>query len=151
MRPNLYLQRAEDYKKQLQCIERELGLILLRKDRKWCALSSLEGRWAKAQKGEIWHSKNAESALEHQTFFHVRVHFGLSFQGFLIQFLHLDMFSSLVYDFFISFLDNSGFFRNNYLVDKYNKINLDKINIIHNFIVIQSSLLFLCMHPYFKH
>ena len=53
--------------------------------------------------------------------------------------------------FFISFLDNSGFFRNNYLVDKYPKINLDKIQIIYNFIVIQSSLLFLCMHPYFKH
>ena len=53
--------------------------------------------------------------------------------------------------FFISFLDNSSFFRNNYLVDKYPKINLDKVQIIHNFIVIQSSLLFLCMHPYFKH
>ena len=53
--------------------------------------------------------------------------------------------------FFISFLDNSGFFRNNYLIDKYPKINLDKVQIIHNFIVIQSSLLFLCMHPYFKH
>ena len=58
--------------------------------------------------------------------------------------------------FFISFLDNSGFCRNNYLVDKYPKINLDKIQIIHNFIVIQSSLLFLYMHlppmhPYFKH
>ena len=53
--------------------------------------------------------------------------------------------------FFISFLDNSGFFRNNYLVDKYPKINFDKVQIIHNFIVIQSSILFLCMHPYFKH
>ena len=53
--------------------------------------------------------------------------------------------------FFISFLDNSGFFRNNYLVDKYPKINLDKVQILHNFIVIQSSLLFLCIHPYFKH
>ena len=53
--------------------------------------------------------------------------------------------------FFISFLYNSGFFKNNYLVDKYPKINLDKVQIIHNFIIIQSSLLFLCMHPYFKH
>ena len=58
---------------------------------------------------------------------------------FLIRSPHLDVFSSLVYDFFISFLD------------KYTKINLDKVQIIHNFIVIQSSLLFLCMHPYFKH
>ena len=52
---------------------------------------------------------------------------------------------------FISFLDNSGFSRNIYLVDKYPKINLDKIQIIYNFIVIQSSLLFLCMQSYFKH
>ena len=29
--------------------------ILLRKGRKWCALSSLEGHWAKAQIMEIWH------------------------------------------------------------------------------------------------
>ena len=50
--------------------------------------------------------------------------------------------------FFISFMDNSGFFRNNYRVDKCPKINLDKVQIIHNFIVIQSSLLFLCMHLY---
>ena len=40
---------------------------------------------------------------------------------------------------------------NNYLVDKSLKINLDKVQIIHNFIVIQSSFLFLCMRPYFKH
>ena len=71
--------------------------------------------------------------------------------GFFDCSLHLDVFSSSVYDFFISFLDNLGFFRNNYLVDKYPKINFDKVQIIHNFIVIQSSLLFLCMHPYFKH
>ena len=29
--------------------------------------------------------------------------------------------------FFISFLNNSSFFRNNYLIDKYPKINLDKV------------------------
>ena len=52
---------------------------------------------------------------------------------------------------FISIIDNLGFFKNNYLVDKYPKINLDKVHIIHNFIVIQSSLLFLCMQSYFKH
>ena len=38
---------------------------------------------------------------------------------------------------FTSFLDNLGLFSNNYLVDKYSKINLDKVQIIHNFIVIQ--------------
>ena len=44
-----------------------------------------------------------------------------------------------------------AFFRSNYLVDKYPKINLDKVWIIHNFIFIKSSILFLCTHPYFKH
>ena len=53
--------------------------------------------------------------------------------------------------FFISFMDNSSFFRNNYLVDKYPKINLDKVQIIQNFIVIQSSLLFLCKQSYLRH
>ena len=52
---------------------------------------------------------------------------------------------------FTSFLDNLGLFNNNYLVDKYSKINLDKIQIIHNFIVIQLSPLFLCKQSYFKH
>ena len=74
------------------------------------------------------------------------------FLGFFGQSLYLDMFSSSVYDFFlISFLDNSGFFKKNYLVNKYFIINLDKFQVIHNFIVIQSPFLFLCMHPYFKH
>ena len=66
--------------------------------------------------------------------------------------MYLDVFSSLVYDFFfISFMDNSGFFKNNYLVDKYPKINLNKVQIIHNFIVIQSSILFLYKQSYFRH
>ena len=43
-----------------------------------------------------------------------------------------------------------AFFRSNYLVDKYPKINLDKVWIIHNFIFIQSSFLFLCRQSYFK-
>ena len=71
--------------------------------------------------------------------------------GFFGRSLCLDVFSTSVYDFLVSFLDNLGFFKSNYLEDKYLKINLDKVQIIHNFIVIQSSLLFLCMHPYFKH
>ena len=64
------------------------------------------------------------------------------------QSLDLGVFSTSVYYFFISFQDNSGFFKNNYLVDKSLKINLDKVQIIPNFVVIQSSLLFICMHPY---
>ena len=50
-----------------------------------------------------------------------------------------------------SFLDNSDPFSNNYLVDKYSKINLDKVQIIYNFIVIQLSPLFPCKHAYFRH
>ena len=73
--------------------------------------------------------------------------------GFLGQSLYLDAFSTSVYEFFffISFLDNSGFFKNNYLANKSLKINLGNVQIIPNFVVIQSSILFLCMHPYFKH
>ena len=52
---------------------------------------------------------------------------------------------------FISFMDNSGLFSNNYLVDNYSKINLDKVQIIHNFIIIQLSSLFLCKQSYFGH
>ena len=52
---------------------------------------------------------------------------------------------------FTSFLDNSGLFSNNYLVDKYSKINLGKVQIIHNFIVMQLSLLFLCKQSYSRH
>ena len=65
--------------------------------------------------------------------------------------LYLDMFSTSVYDFFVSFLDYLGFFKSNYLEYKYLKINLNKVQIIHNFVVIQSSLLFPWMHPYFKY
>ena len=43
---------------------------------------------------------------------------------------------------FNSFMDNSGLFNNNFLVEKYSIINLDKVQIIHNFIVIQLSPLF---------
>ena len=67
------------------------------------------------------------------------------------QSLDLGVFSTSVYYFFISFQNNSGFFKNNYLVDKSLKINLDNVQIIPNFVIIQSSLLFLCMRPYFKH
>ena len=41
-------------------------------------------------------------------------------------------------------------FKKNYFVDKYTKINLDKVQIIHNFIIIQSPILFLFMQSYFK-
>ena len=74
---------------------------------------------------------------------------------FLGQSLYLDVFSTSVYDFLSLFWIIQAFLRtiilNKYLVDKSLKINLDKVQIIHNFVVIQSFFLFLCMHPYFKH
>ena len=60
--------------------------------------------------------------------------------GFFGRSLYLDVFSTSILWFFVSFLDNSGFFKSNYLEDKYLKINLHKVQIIHNFIVIQLSL-----------
>ena len=50
--------------------------------------------------------------------------------------LYLDVFSTSVYDFLVSCLDNSGFFKSNYLEVKYLKINLDNVQIIPNFVVI---------------
>ena len=73
------------------------------------------------------------------------------FLGFLKPVLALRRVFNLYSKIFIFFLDNSSLFRNNYLVNKYLKINLDKIQIIHNFIVVQLSILFLCKQSYFRH
>ena len=100
----------------------ESGLILLRKDWKGCALSSLEGHWPKVpscsalQKCQIglW-TPNTLSCLGA---------IWTPLLGFFYQPLHLDVFSSSINDFlvfvfvfvfffffFISFLDNLGFLR----------------------------------------
>ena len=65
--------------------------------------------------------------------------FWTHFLGFLEPGLALGRVFNSYSKIFISFLDNSGCFRKNYLVDKYLKINLDKVQIIHNFIIIQLS------------
>ena len=69
------------------------------------------------------------------------------FLGFFDQSLYLDMFSSSVYDFFISFLDNSDFLRktilNNYLVDKSLKINPYKFRL--------STISLLSNHPFYSY
>ena len=83
--------------------------------------------------------------------FRVRLHFGLLFLGFLEPVLALRRVFNPYSKIFIFFLDNSSLFRNNYLVNKYPKINFDKVQIIHNFIVIQLSFLFLCKQSYFRH
>ena len=121
----------------------ESRLILLQIGRKGCALSSPKGCWAKANHMKIW-----PYGSEHSFVFGCRLDsFSKIFWPILVP-RHVFV---LRLWFFISFLDNSGFFKNNYLVDKSLKINLDNVQIIPNFVVIQSSLLFLCMHPYFKH
>ena len=74
-----------------------------------------------------------------QSHFRAWVHFGLIFLGFLEPSHALRRVFNPYSNIFISFMDNSGIFSNNYLVDKYSKINLDKVQIIHNFIVIQLS------------
>ena len=94
--------------------------------------------------------KVSNGTFGHQTHFRARVRFGFLFQVFLSQALHLDVFPIRILRFLHIFLDNLGLFSNNYLVDKYSKINLDKVQIIHNFIVIKLFLLFLCKQSYFK-
>ena len=88
--------------------------------------------------------------LDTEHFFVFRCRLDFSSRLFLIGPCTQTCFHSLSMIFFISFLNNSIIFKTNYLVDKYPKINLDKVQIIHNFIFISSSLLFLCMRPYFK-
>ena len=132
--------------------------IRTRQNRKGCALSALEENWAKAQKGAIRHfesanrhSKSAEWYFWTSNTLSCSSAFWTLFLGFLKSSLTLRRVFNLYSKIFTSFLDNLGLFNNNYLVDKYFKINLDKVQIIHNFIVIQLSILFLCKHPYFKH
>ena len=73
---SLFIEALKNRQGRLGC---ESERILLQKDRKWYALSSPEGRWAKDQKGKIqpfWsavqhskcvvqHSKSVELALGH--------------------------------------------------------------------------------------
>ena len=135
----------------LRRLECESGHILLRISLKGCALSSPEESWALALKGAIrnfesveWYSWVLISLLCSSAFW-------THFLGFLEPGLTLRCVVNPYSKIFISFLDNSGLFSNNYLVDKYSKINFDKVQIIHNFIIIQLSHFFLCKQSDFKH
>ena len=75
--------------------------------------------------------------------------FETPFLGFLESGLALRHVFNLFSKIFIFFLDNLGLFNNDYLVDKYSKINLDKVQIIHNFVIIQPFPLFPCKQSYF--
>ena len=118
--------------------------IRTRQNRKGCALSALEENWAKAQKGAIRHfesanrhSKSAEWYFWTPNTLSCSGAFWTLFLGFLKSSLTLRHVFNLYSKIFTSFLDNSGLFSNNYLVDKYSKIILGKVQIIHNFIIIQ--------------
>ena len=121
------------------------------KKSKRCALLAPEESWAKAQKGAIrhfesavWHSKSAKWYFWTPNALSCSNAFWTPFLVFLELGLALRLIFNPYSKIFTSFLDNLGLFNNNYLVDKYFKINLDKVQIIHNFIVIQLSPLFLC-------
>ena len=100
-------------------------------------------------KGPFGTPKVPNGTLGCQSCFHVQVRFRLLL-GFLEPSLAFRRVFNSYSKIFISSLDNSGIFNNNYLVDKYSKINFDKVQIIHNFIVIQLSPLFPCKQSYFN-
>ena len=138
-------------------VECKSGRVFLQKGWKGCVLSAPEENWAKAQKGSIrhfesadWHSKSVEWYFWTSNTLSCSSAFWIPFLGFLEPGLALRRVSNPYSKIFTFFLDNLGLFSNNYLVDKYSKINLDKVQIIHNFIVIKLFLLFLCKQSYFK-
>ena len=158
MRSSPYLWRLECLKNKQRWVECKSGRVFLRKSRKGCALSAPEKSWAKAQKGAIrhfesanQHSKSAEWYFWTRNALSWSVTFWTPFLGFLESSLALRRVFNPYSKIFTTFLDNLGLFSNNYLVDKYSKINLDQVQIIHNFIIIQLSPFFLCKQSYFKH
>ena len=141
--------------RQLECESRR---VFLRISRKGCALLSPKESWSLALKGALRHFENADrhsKSVEWYSWVLIALScsgaFWTHFLGFLESSLALRCVFNPYSKIFISFLDKSGLFSNNYLVDKYSKINLDKIQIIHNFIIKQLSHFFLCKQSYFKH
>ena len=106
----------------------------MRKIQKGCVLSTPEVSWAKAQKGAIrhfesadWHSKSVEWYFWTPNVLSCSGAFWTPLLGFLEPGLALRRVFNSYSKIFISFLDNSSLFSNKYLVDKYLKINLDKV------------------------
>ena len=140
--------------RQLECESRR---VFLRISRKGCALLSPKESWSLALKGALRHFENADrhsKSVEWYSWVLIALScsgaFWTHFLGFLEPGLALRRVSNPYSMIFTFFLDNLGLFSNNYLVDKYSKINLDKVQIIHRFIVIKLFLLFLCKQSYFK-
>ena len=86
-----------------------------------------EENWTKTQKSAIWHSKSAEWYSWVLIALSCSGAFWTHFLGFLEPVLALRRVFNLYSEIFISFLNSSGLFKNNYLVDKYPKINFDKV------------------------
>ena len=99
----------------------------MRKSLKICVLSTLENRWAKALIGTIQHFESAEW----YSWMPIALLCSRAFQTLFLGFLELGLALKCVFNpyskIFNAFMDNSGLFGNNYLVDKYFKINLDKV------------------------
>ena len=158
LKSSLYLERLECLKNKQRWVECKSGRVFLRKSWKGCALLAPEESWANAQKGAIWHFESADwHSKSAEWYFWTRnalswsITFWTHFLGFLESGLALRCVLNSYSKIFTSFLDNLGLFSNNYPIDKYSKINLDKVQSIHNFIVIQLSPFFLCKQSYFKH
>ena len=124
--------------------------LFAKNNRKGCALSTSKQNKAKAQKSAIrhfqsvdWHSKSAE--------WYSWVLISLSCLGAFwtpfLGFLELDLALRRVFNpyskTFISFLNNPSLFRNNYLVNKYPKINFDKFRL--------STILLLSNYPFYSY
>ena len=130
---SLFIETGMLKNKQPQ-VECESGFVFLWKSRKGCVLSALQENWALALKGAIWHfesidrhSNNAEWYFWTPKVLSCLCVFWTPFLGFLEPGLTLRRVFNPYSKIFTSFQDNSGLFSNNYLVDKYSKINLDKI------------------------
>ena len=88
---------------------------------------SPEGHQAKTLIGAIQHSKSAEWHSWMSIILSCSDAFWTHFLGFLESRLALRRVFNPYSKIFNSFHDNSSLFSNNYLVDKYSKINLDKV------------------------
>ena len=95
---------------------------------------SPEEHWAKALKGAIRHFESADrhsKSAEWYSWMPIALLCSRAFQTPFLGFLELGLALKCVFNpyskIFNAFMDNSGLFGNNYLVDKYFKINLDKV------------------------
>ena len=121
-----------------------------KKSKRVCLINT-QRELGQSPKGAIRHSKSVEWYSWVVIVLSCSGAFWIHFLGFLELVLALRRVFNRYSKIFISFLDNLDIFSNNYLVDKYSKINFVKVQIIHNFIVIQLSPLFPCKQSYFRH